>query len=305
MRKFSIVSLTVFILFSSAIALNYSGFSSLKITPSARECAMGGTGVISGLGPQSMYYNPSLTSELKSFAVNINYAKWFLDMYEQSIFAVRPLPYFNLGLGIVSFNAGDLDFRPDYPTEDPNGYFNPNDFNFFLNISKMTTRGQSRAGFGISGRFFYQKIYEYTATGIGADAGLSLHLLPNFSFGFSIIDFGTSMKFIREDFSLPTKFLTGINYNINLKNISSAPKVKMTSDLGYLFYDKKLNLNCGAELSFSDKYFLRTGYKFGETINHYNLGFGLIVKSLRIEYAFSPNNLELSNTHHISLSLGY
>jgi hypothetical protein len=159
--------------------------------------------------------------------------------------------------------------------------------------------------FGVSGRFYYQKIYEYTATSIGADAGLSFDLPSNFQIGVSLVNFGTTMRFIREDFSLPTKFLAGADYTVNLDMISKNTKIKITSDLGYLFYDKKVDFNSGLELSFKDKYFLRTGYKFTDKTNHLNLGFGLIVKKMRIEYAFSPYNLDIGSTHHFSLSLGY
>jgi len=279
----------------------FTGFSSLRINPSARECAMGGAGVISAIGPSAMYYNPALTATLKSFTVNINYTKWFLDTYQQSIFLTRPLPYFNLGLGVVNFNAGELEYRPDHPTESPYGEFNPVDFNFYLNLS----RSAAKMGYGISARVYYEKIYEYTATGIGADVGLSFVPVPNLQVGFSIINFGTTMRFIREDFLLPTKFLAGLNYNINFSQNSSFPKLKIASDLGYLFYDKKAELNSGLELSFKDKYFIRTGYKSTEQANHYNFGFGVIVQKFRIEYAYSPFDLNISGTHHFSLSLGY
>ena len=146
------------IIFSPIYAVvTYTGFSSLRIIPSARECAMGGAGVISAIGPSAMYYNPALTAALKSFAVNINYTKWFLDTYEQSVFLTRPLPYFNLGLGLVNFNAGELEYRPDHPTENPYGEFNPVDFNFYLNLS----RSAAKMAYGISARVYYEKIYEY------------------------------------------------------------------------------------------------------------------------------------------------
>jgi hypothetical protein len=262
---------------------------------------MGGAGVISAIGPSAMYFNPALTASLKSFAVNINYTKWFLDTYEQSLFITRPLPYFNLGLGIVNFNAGELEYRPDHPTDNPYGTFNPSDFNFFLNIS----RSAPKIMYGISARLYYEKIYENTASGFGADAGLSFDALPNLQIGCTITNFGTTMRFIQEDFWLPTKFSAGFDYNINFRQNNSPLKLKVTSDLGYLFYDKKTELNSGLELSLKDKYFARAGYKSSEQTNHYNFGFGLIIKKFRIEYAYSPFNLNIGNVHHFSLSIGY
>jgi len=252
-----------------------------------------------------MYYNPSLTGNLSSFAVNLNYTKWFLDTYEQSIFLVQPLKIFNLGLGIVNFNAGKFDFRADYPTAEPIGYFKPNDFNFYLSLSRSTTKNNYQTSFGISGRYYYEKIYEFDATGIGVDAGLSVKFPSRIQIGFAITNFGTTMKFIREDIWLPTKMLGGIGYDIDINKTNLKPQLKLNADLGYLVYDKKLNLNSGIELSMKDRYFIRAGYKFSEEANHLNLGFGLIVKNLRFEYAYSPYDLDLSSTHHFSVSFGY
>jgi len=284
----------------------YSSYSSLRITPSARECALGSTGVVAASGPVAIYYNPALSSELKSFAITINYAKWLLDTYEQSLFITRPLSYFNLGFGIVNFNAGNLEYRLDHPTEDPSGYFTPNDFNFFLNISRAVTKNNYTTQFGFSGRYYYQKISEYSATGFGVDAGLAFIISPNLKVGFSLTNFGTSMKFVREHFSLPTKFLTGIGYDVDLAKSNRSPRLKITSDLGYWLHEKKLNLNTGLEFSVQEKYFLRVGYKFNNIANNqYSAGFGVIVKKIRLEYAYNPYNLDLVCTHHFSFGVGY
>jgi hypothetical protein len=299
--KLFIILLFLFINIASFSYGSVSGYSSLRIIPSARECAMGGTGVVSGLGPQAMYYNPALTSNITSFAVNVNYAKWFLDMYEQSIFLVRPFSSFNLGLGIVNFNAGKLDFRPDYPTDDPIDNFQPVDFNFLFNFSKKTEQEKYQTSFGVSGRFYYQKISEYTATAVGADAGFSIDLPYNLQAGFAIKDFATSMEFVREEFSLPTKLVGGLTYKIQISTF----KIQNSLDVGYFYKNKELNFYDGLELTYNDKYFLRSGYKLSDNSNNYNLGFGLIVKNIRFEYALSPNNLDLGNTHHFSIGLGY
>ena len=301
-------TLLVFILITTCTTFgenSRTGLASLQITPNARECGMAGAGISSAIGPSSMYYNPSLTGNLNSFAINLNYTKWFLDTYEQSLFLVKPLNIFNLGLGVVNFNAGKFDFRPDHPTDEPTGYYKPNDFNFYLNLSRAITKDNYHMSFGISGRYYYEKIYEYDATGIGADAGFTVKFPSRIQIGFSITNFGTTMKFIREDFWLPTKLSGSASYNIDFNSTNIKPRINFTTDLGYFIYDNKVNLNSGIELSMKDRYFIRTGYKFTQESNHLNFGFGLIIKNLRIEYAFSPYELNLSSTHHFSVSMGY
>ncbi|MCX7784723.1 MAG: PorV/PorQ family protein [candidate division WOR-3 bacterium] len=291
----------------SGLNANYTGFPSLLITPSARENALAGTGVACAYGPQAMFINPALTSELNRTAVSFSYTNWFLDMYQQSLFAVRPLPIINLGLGITNFNHGELELRPNQPTETEIGKFSPSDFSFFLNLSRKL---DERVLLGISGRYYYEKILEHTATGYGIDIGLLFKVWPRFHIGFSVINFGRTMYFIRDEFWLPTRFLTGINYDFTLKpNI----KIALGSDFSYFVYDKRLEFNSGVEMQIFQQYFIRAGYNFADLIDRrtkstpssISMGFGVIIKKIRLEYAFTPYSDGLDDTHHFSIGFGY
>lgn len=290
------------LIITTVLLANSASFSSIKIIPSAREQAMGGAGVISALGPQAMYYNPALTSNLNSFAMNFNYNKWFLDTYNQSIFLVRPYRSLNLGFGIVNFNAGAFELRPDFPTDEILGDFNPVDFNFYFNASRKLNSGQNPVSLGVSARLYYSKIYEESATCYGLDAGLSYQPADNLSIGLSVTNIGTQLRYIREKFSVPRRFAAGANYLINF---STSQKLKFTADLAYLYYERVFNLNSGLEYIMNDKYFFRTGYKHSDQPNHLSAGIGIVVKNLRVEYAFTPYELDLGVNHHISLSIGY
>lgn len=287
---------------SSLLLANSSSFSSIKITPSAREQAMGGAGVICALGPQSMYYNPALTSGINSFAVNFNYNQWFFDTYNQSIFLMRPFRYLNFGFGAVNFNAGELELRPDYPTNDILGEFSPVDFNFYFNISRKLTSAQNPVSLGASARLYYSKIYDQTATGYGFDAGLSYQPADNLQIGISIVNFATQMRYVREKFSVPRRFAAGADYLIK---ISANQKLKLAIDLAYLYYEQVFNLSSGLEYIIHDRYFIRSGYKHSDQPNYFSAGIGFIVKNLRVEYAFTPYQLDLGSNHHISLGIGY
>lgn len=295
----------IFFILSFTAFANLSSFSSLKIIPSAREQAMGGAGVIAAIGPQAMYHNPALTSELNAFAINFNYNKWFLDTYEQSIFLVRPLRALNLGFGMVGFNAGPLELRPNFPTDEILGEFNPVDFNFYFNLSRKIGTANDAFSLGVSGRLYYSKIYDETATGYGFDAGISYHPIPDLRVGFAIVNFGTQMRYISEKFSVPRRFATGADYLIKLNHNPNSPTLKLTSDLSYLYYEEKFNSNSGLEFILSDKYFVRAGYKLSGQPSHITAGIGFIVKNLRVEYVLTPNQFDLGSNHHISLSLGY
>lgn len=287
----------------SSLYSHYTSFSSLLITPSARENALAGTGVANAQGPQAMFFNPAITGKLEKTAVSLSYNNWFLDMYQQSLFVVKPLPILNLGLGITNFNPGELEMRPNQPLESPIGKFSPADFSFYLNLSRKL---DERVLLGISGRYYYEKILDYTATGYGIDIGLWFKVLSGFDVGFSVINFGSTMHFIRDEFWLPTRLITGINYDFNLRpNIKTA----LVSDMSYFVYDKSVELKSGIETQIFQKYFMRAGYNFSNAINHqpnsFTIGLGVIVKRIRLEYAFTPYQMGLDDTHHFSIGFGY
>ncbi len=294
-----------FIIILLSVILPLNGFVSLKIIPCAREQSMGGVGASSAIGPQGMYFNPSITAGLQTFAVAMNYQKRFLDTYAQSIFIIRPLKSFNVGLGISIFNAGKVEVRPPYPTTEALGEINPIDFTAYLNISREIKADNKSFRFGISPRIYYSKIAEYDASGYGLDLGIFFAPMPNFSWGVSILDFGSEIKYYRTSDNLPTRLVGGFEYFLGWLSVKSFPNVKISTDLNYFIYERQANLNIGSEFDINRKFFMRAGYRLGSGSETYTLGLGVIAGKFRIDYAFIPYSLNLGVGHHLSLGMGY
>lgn len=290
----------IFILFILifSIAFGESGFSSLKISPGTREAAMAGAGVANALGPQAIYYNPAAISQYTSLSANLYYAKWFLDTHHQSLFIVRPTKLFNIGIGVVNFSYGEVENREDKPTEEPIGYFNPQDYSFFLTLSRVL---DERTAIGVSGKFYYQKIFDQTANGGGVDVGMRFNLIPNMMLGFSVINFGTMMRFQRESFWLPTEVKAGLSYDLALIENGLIG----SCEISYFPYDKKVNLGVGAEFGFRKFVFLRAGIRPLSETNKISVGIGIKPNNFRIEYTFSPYTYNLGITHRFSVGIGY
>jgi hypothetical protein len=290
--------LLIFLTIIFALAFSDSGLASLKIVPGVREAGMASTGVASAQGPQAIYFNPAAISRDNNFMVNLYYAKWFLDTHHQSLFVVRPLKIFNIGFGVVNFSYGEVENRDNKPTEEPIGYFNPQDYSFFLTLSRAL---DSRTAIGVSGKFYYQKIFEKAVSAGGIDVGLKFDVMEKLALGFSIINFGSTMRYIREKFWLPTEAKAGASYNLPLGNHSLIGAL----DLSYLPYDKKFNAGIGAEFSLNNLIFLRAGVSpFSET-DKISSGLGVKLNKFRLEYAFSPYTENLGATHRFSVGFGY
>jgi hypothetical protein len=119
--------------------------------------------------------------------------------------------------------------------------------------------------------------------------------------GFSIINFGSTMRYIREKFWLPTEAKAGASYNLPLGNQSLIGAL----DLSYLPYDKKFSAGIGAEFALNNFLFLRAGVSpFSET-GKISSGLGLKLNNFRVEYSFSPYTENFGTTHRFSVGFGY
>uniref|UniRef100_A0A7C6EAM8 PorV/PorQ family protein n=1 Tax=candidate division WOR-3 bacterium TaxID=2052148 RepID=A0A7C6EAM8_UNCW3 len=288
------------IIFIFNFALANSGLTSLKICPAVREAAMANTGVASAQGPQAIYFNPATIGFYQNFLASLYYAKWFSDMHHQSLFVTRPTKIFNIGVGIVNFSYGKVEYRDTKPTDEPIDYFIPQDYSLFLTLSRAL---DSRTAIGVSGKFYYQKILDKTASSGGIDVGLKLDVMPKLSLGFSIINFGGTLRYLREKFWLPTEAKAGANLKFDLGTTGSS--LIGAIDCSYLPYDKRLHLGIGAEFALNNFLFLQGGFRpFSET-NKFSTGLGFKLKSFRIEYSFSPYTYDLGITHRFALGFGY
>lgn len=295
-KKILSQALLIFLLLS--LAFGNSGLTSLKIAPGAREAGMASTGVASAQGPQAIYFNPALISSYHNFLLNLYYARWFFDMSHQAIFVMRPTKIFNIGLGVVNFSYGAIENRAENPTDEPLGYFNPQDYSFFLTLSRAL---DNRTAIGASGKFYFQKILDKTVTSGGADVGLKFLVLPEMALGVSIINFGPTLRYSREKFWLPTEAKIGIGYDLPLGNQQLSGAI----DIGYFPYDKKISAGVGTEFVFNNSLFVRFGIRpFSET-NKITTGLGFKLNNFRVEYSFAPYTYNLGTTHRFAIGIGY
>ena len=209
-----------------AFADGNSGFASLEIGIGSRECALGDAGTAGAVGPQAMYWNPALNGWAESFGASFSYANWLQGSSQSAIFAIRPTPIGVVGFGATAFNAGQLEYRDDYPTDDPIGYFTPIDYSLYLSLTRAL---DSRVSLGVNGRYYYERIADYSARGFGTDVGLAFKPLDGMKLGFAVLDLGSSMAFIHEDFSLPLRTVAGISYT----RLLGKSQVSASADAGY------------------------------------------------------------------------
>ena len=288
------------------------GFASLKIGIGSREWGMGSAGTADATGPQSMYWNPALNgwnghfiggpasadAPDPRFQASASYSAWLVGTGKSSVFVTRPTAPFVLGLGITSFSSGQLENRPDKPTDDPLGYYEPLDYSAYLNFSRALA---SFVSVGISGRFYYQKVYDLSASGVGLDVGVAFHPLKHLSAGLSVNDVGATMRFGYGDVQLPTRGLAGVSYSLPVgRSLLTA-----AGDFGLGFAEQSPILNLGAEFLMAPGLALRAGYRILGPTRGLTAGLGVKVKGLSLEYSLAMHDNDLGVTHQFALGFGY
>jgi len=274
-----------------------SGFSSLKILPGVREAGMAGTGVASAFGPQAVTLNPAVGAATNGFAATASYAKWILDTHHQSLFVARSFPALCVGLGVSSFSAGQFEYRIK-PTEDPIATFTSTDFTVYLNLARPIG---NKVQVGITGRYFYSRVYDYDASGLGIDGGVRVMPIERLTLGASIVDFGKKLYFVREEFLLPTRGRLGASYDIVPFEHG---RLTLTADGSYFLYSKVTGAAAGLEFAWSEVVALRAGYDFLSEANHLNFGLGLRAGRFHFDYSFAAMNLDLGGAHRIAVGIG-
>lgn len=296
--KFCVVSFAFCILIFGLLDARPVGFAWLRIPVGAREAALAGCGTASAIGPQALVSNPAATATVAPFSLQVGYTKWFLDTHYQSLFVTRNFYHFTLGAGVVSFSNGPFEYRDDRPTEKPLGTFTPLDLTGYLNISKSLG---PQAEIGITGRYFYSKISEYQASGIGGDLGVRYHPIENLTLGAAVVDFGRTLYYKYELFWLPTRSRLGLKYRLPI----GANEFNFTIDGSYFVYSKELAAQLGSEFVLGDIVYLRAGYDIFNVANKLNFGLGVHRRLFRLDYAFSPLAFNLGTAHRFTLTFGY
>jgi len=154
---------------------------------------------------------------------------------------------------------------------------------------------------GLTGRYFYTRIYEYDAAGLGIDGGVRVMPFKRLTLGASVVDFGKTMYYVREVFRLPTRGRLGASYDIVP---FERGRLTLTADGSYFLNTRAAGAAAGLELAWSEVVALRAGYDFVSEANHLNFGLGLRAGLFRFDYSFAAMNLDLGGAHRVSVGLG-
>jgi len=283
-----------------------TSFSFLNIVPGARQAAMGGAASAKAGDVNGLYWNPASLARLTDVNATISYADYFRDVQFGFVGYARPLSGGHVvGVGVQYLSYGT--FR-ETSRSDPTGAlgrtFGASDVAVTLSYSRPVSEF---IAFGVNAKTAYERIKDFSATALAADAGILIRVPRTRLTGALVIrqaGFAVGGFTDESESQLPVEIRMGLSYvprHLPLTLLMDLEKTRGQDPAGQL----------GGEFSIRDLVFIRMGYSTSGTdrrvessdshLTGSSAGIGFQSRSYRLDYGFTPGS-RLGDIHRFSLS---
>lgn len=286
-----------------------SPFDFLDFEQSARDAALGGSGIgiENDMGMTSL--NPALFQTIEEKKLSLTFLKNISDI--NSGYAAYQFDEFSFGRISTSaiFNSyGSFDYIDDEGNS-TGGSFGASNLAIAGHLSGEL---DSNFYYGVSLKFIYSGIESYNTTALGVDAGIFYRINGRSNLGFSIRNAGTQLtKFNGESNSLPVDVRLGANHQLKglpiLVNFSFHHLANEEQDI----LERFGNISIGGEISFGKYVKARVGYntymrreiasEFNPGLSGLSGGLGIVLEDLNFDYGFTSFSAG-ANQHRFTLN---
>ncbi len=291
-----------------------SGFGFLRLEPSARAAALGGSfTAIYGDDVNAFFYNPALLNETMHRHLSLSYLNHLSDI--NAGFIAYSRHYEGLGTlaaGLRFLSWGELQGADEQGNR--TGTFGASDVALTISGARAHTE---RISYGASVHLIYSSIESFNASAVAADLGVLYHIdNQQLTFSASVNNLGITLNSLgatKDDLPLDvrvglTKRLRYIPLLIsltgyNLHNIGDEPED------GTILSNVFQHVILGGEFQFSRAFNVRFGYnhrrheglKTGSRLDlaGVGLGFGLMIRRFHLDYAF--NSWSFGGLHQLTV----
>jgi hypothetical protein len=263
----------------------------------------------------AMSSNPASMAEMPTFlSASFDMNKWIADInYISASVIVSPSSgdYGTVGISVQSIDYGDVEGTM-VDRNNPNGYvetglINPTALAVGLGYSKMISK---QFGVGARIKYAYQSLGESTffddvsgsttrgtvttkknkTDAFAYDFGTIYKTgIKSITFGMSVTNFSSEIKFEKEDFQLPLLFTFGVS--ANLFDLINRPQSNQELILAVDWTHPRSHpeqVKIGAEYRFMQLLSLRAGYVSGNDENSLTYGVGISSFGFEVDYSYIP-----------------
>ncbi len=314
MRKIILILFFIssFALAQSKVATTIGQF--LKIEPSARLSAIGGSGTGQYGTVSAIFYNPASLGRIQNIDADFTIANWLADIkYNYGAVAVNVGDFGTFSIQIISLNSGEIPVRTVEMPLGTGEKYSVTNLALGLGYGKMLT---DRVSVGLILSYYNETIWHSSLNGFFFNFGVQYQISESgLTFGASVSNYGTHGKYsgtdlyinydfdpskygdndrlpaeLRTDeFTLPTVFRAGLTYPIKFSE-----NYKFLISLDALHpNDNYESLAFGGELKFFDTFSIRGGYRnlfLTDSEGGLTLGAGAdvnVLNSYRVRFDYS------------------
>lgn len=296
-----------------------SGFQFLKISVDARSAGMANSNLADAVDGSSLYFNPALAAQMEKSQFYIGHTAYIADISLNYASYVHKLKNIALGGSLMYLDSGEMEETDEFNPFGTGRNFRTIHLAAGLSYSQQLSELFS---YGVSAKYIEEKIEEIQAQtvvfDIGffykvGDTGLRFAVGLN-NFGIDATPSGETERQSRdgvivedefEDVSPPTMFQIGAAFdayqNENMKLLITGQLTNPS--------DNAERYSLGSELTFMERFFVRTGYQFGLDENLLpSAGFGVLFPlskyDMLIDYGFSDRE-RLGSIHRLAVKFNF
>ena len=315
-----ILLLTIGNLLVYADGFNFRKYSGefMEIGVDARAQSMGGAFTAMSGDVVSTYYNPAGIYDLKSTQISFMHTQQMIASVNYDFLAIgkkqnenRVLAFSLVRLGIDNIKDSRQAYSIVQQTGEWDQYskvteFNAADYIFTLSVAQKWLKGWN---FGVNFKLIRQNIANYHANGLGFDLGAQKKLWKNAQIGMLFRNITTTLiawDTGEKELVAPSFYLGG-TYLINIPGFKSTIQPVGDIIIRAESRDKSASWSSGTfssdfaaglEYAYHGILYIRAGI---DEISRLNLGAGVQIPHIRIDYAFTRYDYEIGNSHRIGL----
>ncbi len=244
----------------------------------------------------ALYYNPGGLNNLKSGVISLNHSEWFEDIrVDNIIFGYDLSKKFAMGLGLVHMWMPGLEGKDNFGRS-------LGSFDVTSSVANLGFSYKFNVAFsmGVAVKYFQDKLGDYSATGVGFDAGFYLRTaISGLSAGLVVQNLGGEVTYDQVPQKIPLTYRGGLAYKLYSANTIFSLDVVKSIDTDY-------NINFGAEYMFQKQFSLRIGNRFSQQ-QAFTPSFGVgfhIQQQYNFFYAFS-NYTDLGGSHRLGFTFNF
>lgn len=279
-----------------------TGFDFLKLTPTAREAALGSAVVAAVPGPMGFWYSPAHALSAESPRAQVGYLGYVAGIRAGSAAYSQPLGTDQgIGLGLMYLNSGTM--KRTNEQGDEMGTFGVSYAD--LNLSGAM-RFDEAFGVGLGLQGLYGSIDTFFTMGLAGNVGATYRPseLPGLTLGLAIRNVGYQLRpFQAERNPMPIDFGFGLAFKPD-------PAVSLVLD-AHKPIDNRVSVRGGVEGWVADLLALRVGYNSEgidlqsgggtDILAGLSTGLGIRHRGYVLDYCFIPM-LDLGVAHRLSLA---